>query len=871
MAEGRYNEAEPHIERAIERAEAEFGYSHLSVGRLLSHLGEVYYEQGRYSETQRANERALVIYEKEFGLEHPEVGALLNNLAAVHDIQGQDDEAIRLRVRSLAMIEKDLGPDHPNVANSLDGLAFSYMNQGRLDEAEPLFARSLAIRERVFGPSHPDVTVSLAGLATLQRDRQRYGEAESLQRRILEIREQALGPDHPNVADALASLAKIYRHQGDDGAALPLYQRALSIREKALGPHHLDVARSLAGVGLLYVNQGRHEEAAELFERDIAITETVFGPDHPEVAIALHNLAEASWSLGRRDLALKQIRRAAAIRHRRALQASGERSVAGLNEQRSARYLFMRHLSMIFELSLGDRALHGARVAEAFETGQFANATGAAVAVSRMAARFASGDDELAALVRERQDATERWRRLDQALATAASWSPHERDTGHETAMREEQIEIDERVEAIDAWLSAAFPEFAELTASQPVSLAEAQALLAEDEALLAYLLGADDESFAFVVRRDQALLGKVIASDSAMTAAVAQLRQGLDPIGIRTLDDLPVFDRELAHLVYLDLIGTFEDLLEGVRHLIVVADGALQSLPLGVLLTEEHAGEITSLADYRKLPWLARRYAITTLPSVASLSALRSSARRTKASKPFLGIGDPRLEGEMGSGRGVNLASLFTSRGVADVDAVRELPSLPDTANELQSLARTLGAGEDALILGTAATETRLKEVRLNDHRVLAFATHGLVAGDLSGLSEPALVLTPPTVGSERDDGLLTASEVAQLELDADWVILSACNTAASDGTPGAEGLSGLAKAFFFAGSRALLVSHWPVASQAAVQITTRMLEKAVKPEVGRAEAHRRAMLSLIDDDARPYFAHPSFWAAFTVVGEGR
>jgi CHAT domain-containing protein len=206
---------------------------------------------------------------------------------------------------------------------------------------------------------------------------------------------------------------------------------------------------------------------------------------------------------------------------------------------------------------------------------------------------------------------------------------------------------------------------------------------------------------------------------------------------------------------------------------------------------------------------WLARKYAMTTLPSVSSLRALRTFARRAKASRPFLGIGNPKLQGETGSGRGVKLASLFLARGVADVDSVRKLPSLPESVGELRSMAQTLGAGEEALFLGVAASETRLKGAALQDYRVLAFATHGLLAGHLTGLAEPALVLTPPARGSERDDGLLTAGEVAQLKLDADWVILSACTTAAAEGTPGAEGLSGLAKAFFYAGSRALLVSH--------------------------------------------------------------
>lgn len=157
-----------------------------------------------------------------------------------------------------------------------------------------------------------------------------------------------------------------------------------------------------------------------------------------------------------------------------------------------------------------------------------------------------------------------------------------------------------------------------------------------------------------------------------------------------------------------------------------------------------------------------------------------------------------------------------------------------------------------------------------LGDFRVVSFATHGLVAGELKGLPEPALVLTPPAEGTEDDDGLLMASEIGQLDLSADWVVLSACNTAAG-GEPGAEGLSGLAKAFFYAGSRGLLVSHWPVASASTVDLITGMFaEAAAHPEIGRAEALRRSMLKLMDDPGRPEFAHPAFWAPFVVVGEG-
>jgi CHAT domain-containing protein len=176
--------------------------------------------------------------------------------------------------------------------------------------------------------------------------------------------------------------------------------------------------------------------------------------------------------------------------------------------------------------------------------------------------------------------------------------------------------------------------------------------------------------------------------------------------------------------------------------------------------------------------------------------------------------------------------------------------------------------------VLGEAATETAIKAMSADDRlaraRVVHFATHGLIAGEVKGLAEPALVLTPPAEGTdaaalEKDDGLLTASEVAQLKLNADWVILSACNTAAGDGGDG-EALSGLARAFFYAGARALLVSHWPVNSEAAVKLTTRIF--AQKADIGRAEALRQAMLATIAEGGRS--AHPSHWAPFVVVGEG-
>jgi CHAT domain-containing protein len=208
----------------------------------------------------------------------------------------------------------------------------------------------------------------------------------------------------------------------------------------------------------------------------------------------------------------------------------------------------------------------------------------------------------------------------------------------------------------------------------------------------------------------------------------------------------------------------------------------------------------------------------------------------------------------------------------LGDPAAIAALAPLPGTARELRQIAAQFPPATTTLKLGDEATETALHTpaalAALAKADVVIFATHGLLSGEL-GLQEPALVLTPPARASSDDDGLLSASEISGLTLSANWVILSACNTAAGDGRPDAEGLSGLTRAFLLAGARGLLVSHWPVRDDAAARLTTAALaEMATSPR--RAEALRRAMLALMRDTSDPSLAHPFAWAPFAMVGEG-
>ena len=412
--------------------------------------------------------------------------------------------------------------------------------------------------------------------------------------------------------------------------------------------------------------------------------------------------------------------------------------------------------------------------------------------------------------------------------------------------MRTTLRELEERITGLDTQLSKEFPEYSLLASPSPVTLSEIRQLLGDDETLVSYL-AAEDQLFVWVVRAKGGNLFRLNIGEITLSKMIRGLREGLDLTGVESPEDLPPFDVNLANEVFRLLIAPLEQSLSGVQHTFWVLDAALESLPLGVLVTDK-VEQPTDLSGYRQVPWLAERYAMTTLPSVSSFRALRRFARNSRAGRAFIGIGDPLLDGHPEDTRGDGFASLFDHRGIANVQEVRALPALPDTAGELEALAGFLNAGSDDLFLRERATEEFVRLGSLSNYRVIAFATHGLVAGELVGLSEPALVLTPPDVGTEFDDGLLKASEVALLDLDADWVILSACNTAGPDGSPGAGALSGLAKSFFYAGSRALLVSHWPVESGAAVQLTTGTLaELSERPGISRAEALRRSMLKLM------------------------
>ncbi|QIR41403.1 CHAT domain-containing protein [Tolypothrix sp. PCC 7910] len=856
--QGKYQQAEPLYKRALAIREKVLGNLHLDVAISLNNLAGLYLDVGNFTQAESLYKRALSIKQKLLKKDDQSIAYSLNNLAELYRKLGDYQQAEPLYVSALAIFEKSLGKEHINVATTLNNLATLYQIQGNYQQAEILFQRALAIREKILGKSHPDVAASLSKLGNLYQEKGNYQQAEPLLQRALAMRQNILGTEHLDFAHSLNDLAILYENRGQYQQAEPLLQRSLAITEKIIGTENLDFATGLNNLAELYRLQGNYQQAEPLYLRALPILEKIFGKEHYLVARCLQNLVVLYQAQGNISQTINFLQRALEVEERNLnlIFAVG-------SEQRKQNYIhkFSGTNDNIVSLSVVEGRNHQVLSNLALTTvlrrkGLVLDAMADSIQILRSQVENN----------RENKKLFNQWLEIQQQQSNLVF--SEQRNQNAATANHQlEQLEAEK--EKLEAVISAKSAEFRVQT--QPVDLTTVQAKIPKDAVLVEIV---QYNPFNAQAKTEEQKWGKARYAAAVLHSQgqpkwldlgeAAAINQLANQFRAALATGKPV--KKLARTLDQQVMAPIRPLLGNARQILIAPDGQLTLIPFEALTDEQNQ-------------FLIQRYAFSYLTTGRDL--LRFQSGKNSASSPVL-LADIDYENQKqpitvaakpndvrGSQnlRSPELANLvFNYLSATKDEAVAIKAILPDTQ----------------MLLGKDATETAVKH--LHSPRILHLATHGFFIADAAQelkqqrspkmlqvenpLLRSGLALAGANqrnrVPADRDDGILTALEVAGLDLrSTDLVVLSACETGSGDVKVG-NGVYGLRRALVIAGSQTQVLSLWLVDDEATKLLMVKYYQN-LKAGQGRHEALRSAQLELLNS---PDYQHPKYWAAFVPSG---
>jgi CHAT domain-containing protein len=823
---GRLNDARARFERARALLVPTLSPTDPKLFGLDAAIASVDRRAGRYEDLVQRMRPALAAVEGVLPIADAGVMSARLQLATALAETGARTEALGQYRRAYADSRAQRGLADTYTVLAAESLGMFELAQGNEIEAAATFEQALAQRQAGVGlPFELAASWGMNGLAALALDRPEAAEAAFL--RSLEGFEAAAGPQSRPVMISL-------RHAASAAATRGEFARAIEYRERALAAAVVLNADPLI-VGQIKLGLAEDQSALKLPQATTTAQEalTALGAVRPASDFERIRAEVAkAWISARAGDVEAGVRASRASLPALEADLAARLAVSGAPAPpRDIRTAFGQVLETAY---LADDMETGFRAAQTLIETDTARAAAAA------GARLGSRSDALAQALRVHQDNAFRRQRLDRAYSAAIPSGDEEAIAAARAAVAEAQAAY----RASGERLRRDFPEAGTLLGAEILSVAEAQGRLEPGQALILPLL-TRDSLYVFALTATSASWSRTEVEPGEIAGLVSRLRPGDAPgPGLRRdgVDALtpgphgPAFDRDAAHSLYRALFTpAIARTVRGEDTLIFATGKDFAPVSWAALITEP-AGEGPTA-------WLIRSVAVQVAPSI---SALRRGEAGARTSNTLFAAG----------------AAVFDNSG--DGSTLKSLVDLPHARRELDALEVAFPASR--VLRGLDATESAVRSAAMRDADVVVFATHGLMAGEVLGLAEPALAFTPPAVASADDDGLLTASEAALLDLDADWVVLSACNTAAGD-RPGAGGFTGLARAFLFAGGRNILVSHWPVRDDAAARLTVATIEASAAGQ-SSAQALRTAMLALMDDPAVLNGSDPEVWAPFAVVG---
>jgi CHAT domain-containing protein/tetratricopeptide (TPR) repeat protein len=869
--QGRQEEAEPLLARALAGAERTLGPDH--PGTLLSvhNLAGLFMRQGRYGEAEALYKRALTARQLVLGGHHSDTLSSAHNLAALYERQGRFPEAQPLLAQVVAMAERTLGPDHPYTLHAVNSLAMVCQRQGRYEESEPLLLKSFAGCMRVLGPNHPQTLTSANNLATWYEIQGRYAEAESFYEHSMAGRGRVLGPDHPDTLNSVNNLAVFLAKQGRHVEAAPLLARARAGRENVLGPDHPDSLSSIHNLAASYASRAHHAEAELLYEQVLARRERVLGPDHPDTLASMTNLGLLRASRGDAEQAFELLERSTRsetrlLVHRLSISSATQAAIT----VQQAESLLHAFISLVWR-DLQSSVRH-VRIAADMVFRR--KAIGLEAAASQRAALWSCRYPHLEAQIRELTGL-----RMQIAYKTMVGISHGESPERHRQTLKD----WNGRVEWLESELMRQIPD---LGLGERLSRVDRNAValtLSEGATLIEFLrfnvfdfLESVGEKqwkqaryVAFVLRAGQGDAVRMVDLGEAepIDSMVRRFRSCAGPeTGARKMPAVqsPAAESwwqvaERLHAAVLDKVLVPQSAEQGAasssetNRLFLATDGELNLLPFEALRTPRGR-------------FLTDEYEISYLGTSRDL--LRGEEGKE------LAVGEPVVAADpaflLGGAGHSDVSTSSGFRGEMKREGIG-FPRLPGTRLEGERIGRRLGVTP---WMADQVLEGKLK--RLCSPRVLHTATHGYFLSDQkaprddwnlslgvsaelgaplsgAGLTNPMLRSGLALAGSqnwlerkpvpeEAEDGLLTAEDVAAMDLrGTEMAVLSACDTGLGEVRHG-EGVFGLRRGFLLAGVKTLVMSLWKVDDLAAVLLMDRFYENLLERGMGRSEALREA-----------------------------
>ena len=424
--------------------------------------------------------------------------------------------------------------------------------------------------------------------------------------------------------------------------------------------------------------------------------------------------------------------------------------------------------------------------------------------------------------------------------------------------------EIKEKRRAIRRQLILQEPSLSKQLLSNPVTILAVSAKLQVDEALIKFSRPNDGPLTVWVVTQAGYKFLVLETDASELKNLVATVRASLSQESITSPLDIRPYETEVAYNIYMKIWEPLEKHLQAIKRVYVLPTDELGAIPLEVLPVDRPSAAVISPLDfssYRDLTWLNDRYEFVYPTSVGSF--VRKNPKISTNKLSFLGVGNPVVAAATVSAKVEDTFAELALKGYVSRSPIHDLLPLPQSETQLRALADVFDH-RPKLLLGRDALESNLYKLKLRAYSVIAFATHGVMS-DSAG-AEASLILSPPEFFTAKEDGILTTSEIARLDLSADLVILSACNTATETET---RGLNSIAASFTHAGARNVLASHWSIEVNATTQLLSSFARLLIEePELKVSGALQAARSNMIHDSPNLFNPHPMFWGAFTLKG---